>query len=223
MKIVQPKILQMLSKFQNSNVKHDPKMVEVMAAEQQALMKRFNFRPQAQLWNLAVLPVYIGWFFGLSSLLKSPEQFFIDNLETSFLWMPSMLATDPYFLSPLIVSLISFSTLKLMISKMPVQKETPPAVQTFQKALPYLPFISIPIIATFPAGFSLYFAFLSLFNLSFVLASQTPFVYKLADIDRLVAEDEKYNQDQERLAQERSEFDLKDQTIEIQTCNKNSE
>ena len=206
MKYAMPKIQAMALRVQTSNIAHDPKMVEAFVAEQQAMTRRLGFKPTSQLWNFAVLPIYFGWFFGIRDLVKNPSLHGLDWVEQSFYWLPSMTQSDPYFIIPCLATLISFSSLRAANNSVALPENSPEGAVMVRKFLPFLSFGFFPLLATFPVGLSIYFATLFSFNYAFVSLSRSGFTYWLADMKRIIEEDNKYETEQAKKFEEGLEF-----------------
>lgn len=201
-----PKIQAMALRAQTSNLANDPKVIEVFVAEQQAMTRRLGFKPTAQLWNFAVLPIYFGWFFGLRDLVKNPSLYGLDWVQQSLFWLPNMTQADPYFIIPCIATFISFSALRAANNSAPLPENSPEGAEKIRQFLPFLSFGFLPFLSTFPVGLSLYFATLFSFNYAFVALSRSGFTYWLADMKRIIEEDNQYETERAKKWEESEEF-----------------
>ncbi len=201
-----PKIQAMSLRAQSSEMAGNPQMVQALFAEQQTMHRRLGFKPTSQLWNFAVLPIYIGWFVGLRDFVKNTSLYGLDWVPQSMLWLSDMSHADPYFVVPLIASLISFSSLSTANNITPLPPNSPPNAVLLRKCIPFLAFCFLPILATFPVGISLYFATLFTFNYGLVGLSRNGFMYWLADMKRIIEDDNKYETERAKKFEESMEF-----------------
>lgn len=133
-------------------------------ADRTNILKRFNVKTSASIFNILQLPIYIFWFLGLKDFVYFPEKYNIQGLQP-FLWMDSIYIPDPYFIIPTISSFITYLTMKKSFSKQWMEELSIIIFRKLWPYLPYLPFAGIPILATMPASINLYFLVLSLSNL----------------------------------------------------------
>ena len=151
MQEIQPKIKEIQKKYANDKEKMNEKVM--------ALYKEHNVNPFGGCLPLLIqFPIIIGLF----TVLRQPENygFAREVVESSFLWLPSLSAPDPWIL-PLLAGATTYLSSKTMASKGGGGAQQ----EGMQKMMLY--FFPIMIFwwgRSFPAGLTLYWVVSNLFQ-----------------------------------------------------------
>jgi len=110
--------------------------------------------------NIFQIPFLITWFLSLRYITNLPEIY--PQMQTEgFLWFNDLTAYDPYFVLPVFAAMtMSYSI--VYSPSMTSMYATNPVFAPIVKYMKFMPFLSLPITAMFPAGINLYWCTLSL-------------------------------------------------------------
>jgi len=140
MQRLQPKVKEIQEKWKNK----DPKKMNQMIMD---LYRENNANPMAGCLPLLVqLPILLALY---KSLFAFP---YINEAHASFIWVPSLSSTDPYFILPILAGVTTFLQTKMTTTM------TDPTQRTMLYVMPiFIAWIS----GTVPAGLALYWVVFS--------------------------------------------------------------
>jgi YidC/Oxa1 family membrane protein insertase len=169
MQAVQPLIKEIQRKYKDDKQKQQEETMK--------LYSQYGINPAAGCFPLLVqLPIFFGLFAALQYTLNPNSQELQTILwnpawepfayfgQSSFLWLPSIAAADPYFIFPVLSGLFQF-----IQNRMAMPRRDPNAPQDAQQRMmngmmQFMPIYIIFISLGFPAGNTIYWSFSSIFG-----------------------------------------------------------
>jgi YidC/Oxa1 family membrane protein insertase len=169
MQAVQPLIKEIQRKYKDDKQKQQEETMK--------LYSQYGINPAAGCFPLLVqLPIFFGLFTALQYTLNPNSQDLLKILwnpawepfayfgQSSFLWLPSIAAADPYFIFPVLSGVFQF-----IQNRMALPKRDPNAPQDAQQRMmngmmQFMPIYIIFISLGFPAGNTIYWSFSSIFG-----------------------------------------------------------
>lgn len=123
--------------------------------------------------TLFQMPIFVSFFLGLRKMAELP----VESLKFGgHFWFTDLTVADPYYALPLIASCTMCAVLEFGSEGM---KQTQPQLKMMFRALP---FVLLPVSASFPAGIFVYWITANIFSLSQLIILKSPALRKALDI-----------------------------------------
>ena len=176
MQAIQPLMKEIQKKYKEDR----PKQQE----ETMKLYREYGINPAAGCFPLLVqIPIFFGLFAALQFTLQSStnpahlEQLkailwdpmwatagYADFGTSSFLWVPSLAASDPFFIWPVLSGIFQFLQSRMSMPKRDPNTPMDPQQRMMNGMMQFMPIYITLISLGFPAGNVIYWAFSSLFG-----------------------------------------------------------
>lgn len=146
----------------------DKSATALYSSKLQKLMEDNDCHPLRSFVPILVqMPLFISVFFAIRKMAELP----VESLKHGgYLWFTDLTLQDPYYALPFIASCTMFLSIELGSEGV---KHSQPMVKNLLRAMP---FVLLPVSASFPTGLFMYWISANLISLSQVLLFRVPFL-----------------------------------------------
>lgn len=174
---VQPHMQGLLREIEYAKKMGNQQEMQAAAGKVRKLLKDNNASPFRSFLLPAVqMPIFLSFYFALSGLANAPLP---SMMKEGALWFPDLTVADPYYVLPVVSSLMTLAVLETGAETGTTGMNQTPQARLIKNVLRGVTVLATWFIANFPAALLVYWATTNTFSLVQLLALRTRFMKRM--------------------------------------------